>query len=66
MGQFTDAGAITVLAPICAKDVDVLGSWGTPATICRWVDMLYGTKAKYPSFDMPERVVFRKMGSRAR
>ena len=36
MGQFTDAGSIeTSWHRICTKDLNVLGSWGLPATICR-------------------------------
>jgi threonine dehydrogenase-like Zn-dependent dehydrogenase len=54
MGQFTDAGAITTSwHRICAKDINVLGSWGfTGNDLPLGVDMLYRAKAKYPWFDM--------------
>src|SRR5262249_47158286 len=43
MGQFTDAGAITTSwHRICAKDINVLGSWGfTGNDLPLGVDMLY-------------------------
>ena len=54
MGQFTDAGAIaTSWHRICAKDLNVLGSWGFTANdLPLGVDMLYRTRDKYPWLEM--------------
>ena len=64
MGQFTDAGAITTSwHRICAKDVNVLGSWGfTGNDLPLGVDMLYRAKAKYPWFDMQTLYPFSEDG----
>jgi threonine dehydrogenase-like Zn-dependent dehydrogenase len=50
MGQFTDAGSIeTSWHRICAKDINVLGSWAFTANdLPLGVDMLYKARAKYP------------------
>jgi len=54
MGQFTDAGSInTSWHRICAKDINVLGSWGfTGNDLPLGVDMLYRTRDKYPWLEM--------------
>ena len=54
MGQFTDAGSIaTSWHRICAKDINVLGSWAfTGNDLPLGVDMLYRARRKYPWFDM--------------
>ena len=54
MGQFTDAGSIeTSWHRICAKDLNVLGSWGFTANdLPLGVDMLYQARDKYPWRDM--------------
>jgi threonine dehydrogenase-like Zn-dependent dehydrogenase len=54
MGQFTDAGAIqTSWHRICAKDLNVLGSWAFTANdLPLGVDMLYRARARYPFLDM--------------
>jgi threonine dehydrogenase-like Zn-dependent dehydrogenase len=54
MGQFTDAGSIaTSWHRICAKDINVLGSWGfTGNDLPLGVDMLHRTRAKYPWLEM--------------
>jgi hypothetical protein len=54
MGQFTDAGSIaTSWHRICAKDLNVLGSWAfTGNDLPLGVDMLYRGRRKYPWFDM--------------
>jgi threonine dehydrogenase-like Zn-dependent dehydrogenase len=64
MGQFTDAGAITTpWHRICAKDINVLGSWGfTGNDLPLGVDMLYRAKAKYPWFDMQTLYPFSEDG----
>jgi threonine dehydrogenase-like Zn-dependent dehydrogenase len=64
MGQFTDAGAITTSwHRICAKDINVLGSWGFTANdLPLGVDMLYRAKAKYPWFDMQTLYPFSEDG----
>jgi threonine dehydrogenase-like Zn-dependent dehydrogenase len=64
MGQFTDAGAITTSwHRICAKDINVLGSWGfTGNDLPLGVDMLYRAKAKYPWFDMQTLYPFSEDG----
>jgi len=64
MGQFTDAGAITTSwHRICAKDINVLGSWGfTGNDLPLGVDMLYRGKAKYPWFDMQTLYPFSEDG----
>ncbi len=50
MGQFTDAGSImTSWHRICAKDLNVLGSWAFTANdLPLGVDMLYQARDKYP------------------
>jgi threonine dehydrogenase-like Zn-dependent dehydrogenase len=50
MGQFTDAGSIeTSWHRICAKDINILGSWAFTANdLPLGVDMLYKARAKYP------------------
>jgi threonine dehydrogenase-like Zn-dependent dehydrogenase len=54
MGQFTDAGAIaTSWHRICAKDLNVLGSWAFTANdLPLGVDMLDRARDKYPWLDM--------------
>ena len=54
MGQFTDAGSITTSwHRICAKDLNVLGSWGfTGNDLPLGVDMLYRARDKYPWLKM--------------
>ena len=50
MGQFTDAGSIsTNWHRICAKDLNVLGSWAFTANdLPLGVDMLYRARDRYP------------------
>jgi threonine dehydrogenase-like Zn-dependent dehydrogenase len=50
MGQFTDAGSImTSWHRICAKDLNVLGSWAFTANdLPLGVEMLYKARDKYP------------------
>ena len=64
MGQFTDAGAIaTSWHRICAKDINVLGSWGfTGNDLPLGVDMLYRGQSKYPWFDMQTLYPFSEDG----
>src|SRR5262249_631412 len=64
MGQFTDAGAITTSwHRFCAKDINVLGSWGfTGNDLPLGVDMLYRAKTKYPWFDMQTLYPFSEDG----
>ena len=64
MGQFTDAGAITTSwHRICAKDINVLGSWAfTGDDLPLGVDMLYRGQAKYPWFDMQTLYPFSEEG----
>jgi threonine dehydrogenase-like Zn-dependent dehydrogenase len=64
MGQFTDAGSImTSWHRICAKDINVLGSWGfTGNDLPLGVDMLYRTRAKYPWLDMQTLYPFSEEG----
>jgi threonine dehydrogenase-like Zn-dependent dehydrogenase len=54
MGQFTDSGSIaTSWHRICAKDLNVLGSWAFTANdLPLGVDMLYRTRNKYPWLEM--------------
>ena len=54
MGQFTDAGSIaTSWHRICAKDLNVLGSWAFTANdLPLGVDMLYRARDKYPWREM--------------
>jgi hypothetical protein len=54
MGQFTDAGSIeTSWHRICAKDINVLGSWAFTANdLPLGVDMLDRARAKYPWYAM--------------
>jgi len=64
MGQFTDAGSImTSWHRICAKDINVLGSWGfTGNDLPLGVDMLYRTRAKYPWLNMQTLYPFSEEG----
>ena len=64
MGQFTDAGAImTSWHRICAKDINVLGSWGfTGNDLPLGVDMLYRTRGKYPWLEMQTLYPFSEDG----
>ena len=64
MGQFTDAGPIaTSWHHICAKDLNVLGSWAFTANdLPLGVDMLYRTRAKYPWLDMQTLYPFTEQG----
>jgi threonine dehydrogenase-like Zn-dependent dehydrogenase len=64
MGQFTDAGAITTSwHRFCAKDINVLGSWGfTGNDLPLGVDMLYRTRTKYPWLDMQTLYPFSEDG----
>src|ERR1700758_5111769 len=64
MGQFTDAGSIeTSWHRICAKDLNVLGSWGfTGNDLPLGVDMLYPTRAKYPWLEMQTLYPFSEEG----
>jgi threonine dehydrogenase-like Zn-dependent dehydrogenase len=64
MGQFTDAGSIqTSWHRICAKDLNVLGSWGFTANdLVLGVDMLYRTRATYPWLDMQTLYPFDEKG----
>ena len=64
MGQFTDAGKIeTSWHRICAKDLNVLGSWAfTGNDLPLGVDMLYRTRNKYPYFDMQTIYPFTEAG----
>jgi threonine dehydrogenase-like Zn-dependent dehydrogenase len=50
MGQFTDAGSIeTNWHRICAKDINVLGSWAfTPNDIPLGIQMLHRVRNQYP------------------
>ena len=54
MGQFTDAGSIeTSWHRICAKDLNVLGSWAFTANdLPKGVDMLWQARDRYPWFEM--------------
>ena len=54
MGQFTDAGSIaTSWHRICAKDLNVLGSWAfTGNDLPLGVDMLFRARDKYPWLEM--------------
>ena len=64
LAQFTDAGAITTSwHRICAKDINVLGSWAfTGDDLPLGVDMLYRGQAKYPWFDMQTLYPFSEEG----
>ena len=64
MGQFTDAGSITTSwHRFCAKDVNLLGSWGfTGNDLPLGVDMLYRARAKYPWLDMQTLYPFSEEG----
>ena len=68
MGQFTDAGSIeTSWHRICAKDLNVLGSWGfTGNDLPLGVDMLYRTRDKYPWLEMQTLYPFSEDGDRPR
>ena len=64
MGQFTDAGSIaTSWHRICAKDLNVLGSWAfTANNLPLGVDMLYRCRNKYPSLEMQTLYPFAEEG----
>jgi len=64
MGQFTDAGSIaTSWHRICAKDLNVLGSWAFTANdLPLGVDMLYRTRDKYPWLEMQTLYPFTEDG----
>src|SRR6266576_3249571 len=64
MSQFTDAGSIaTSWHRICAKDLNVLGSWAFTANdLPLGVDMLYRTRNKYPWLDMQTLYPFTQDG----
>lgn len=64
MGQFTDAGAIeTNWHRICAKDLNVLGSWAfTGNDLPLGVDMLYRSRHRRPWFDMQTLYPFSEAG----
>ena len=64
MGQFTDAGAIeTNWHRICAKDINVLGSWAfTGNDLPLGVDMLYRSRHRRPWLDMQTLYPFSEDG----
>ena len=64
MGQFTDAGKIeTSWHRICAKDLNVLGSWAfTGNDLPLGVDMLYHARDKYPWLEMQTLYPFTEEG----
>jgi threonine dehydrogenase-like Zn-dependent dehydrogenase len=64
MGQFTDAGAIeTNWHRICAKDLNVLGSWAfTGNDLPLGVDMLYRARHRRPWLDMQTLYPFSEDG----
>jgi threonine dehydrogenase-like Zn-dependent dehydrogenase len=64
MGQFTDAGAIeTNWHRICAKDLNVLGSWAfTGNDLPLGVDMLYRARHRRPWLDMQTLYPFSEEG----
>jgi threonine dehydrogenase-like Zn-dependent dehydrogenase len=64
MGQFTDAGKIeTSWHRICAKDLNVLGSWAfTGNDLPLGVDMLYRARDKYPWLEMQTIYPFTEEG----
>ncbi len=64
MGQFTDAGSInTSWHRICAKDLNVLGSWAFTANdLPLGVDMLHRARKKYPWLDMQSLYPFDEDG----
>ncbi|MFL5056615.1 MAG: zinc-binding dehydrogenase, partial [Microvirga sp.] len=64
MGQFTDAGTIeTSWHRICAKDLNVLGSWAfTGNDLPLGVDMLYRARDKYPWLEMQTLYPFTEEG----
>jgi threonine dehydrogenase-like Zn-dependent dehydrogenase len=64
MGQFTDAGAVTTSwHRICAKDLNILGSWGfTGNDLPLGVEMLYRRRDKYPWLDMQTLYPFSEDG----
>jgi threonine dehydrogenase-like Zn-dependent dehydrogenase len=64
MGQFTGAGSIqTSWHRICAKDLNVLGSWAFTANdLPLGVDMLYRTSTKYPWLEMQTLYPFDEVG----
>ena len=64
MGQFTDAGSIdTNWHRICAKDINLLGSWAFTANdIPLAIDMLQRARDRYPWGDMQTRFPFTEEG----
>jgi threonine dehydrogenase-like Zn-dependent dehydrogenase len=64
MGQFTDAGSITTSwHRICAKDLNVLGSWAFTANdLALGIAMLDRTRDKYPWLDMQTLYSFDEEG----
>ena len=64
MGQFTDAGAIeTNWHRICAKDINVLGSWAFTANdIPLGIRLLHRARDRYPWHRMQSRYPFTKDG----
>src|SRR5215208_4440098 len=64
MGQFTDAGTIeTSWHRICAKDLNVLGSWAfTGNDLPLGVEMLYRARDKYPWLEMQTLYPFSEEG----
>jgi Zinc-binding dehydrogenase len=64
MGQFTDAGAVeTNWHRICAKDLNVIGSWAFTANdLPLGVDMLYRSRHRRPWLDMQTLYPFSETG----
>ena len=64
MGQFTDAGSIdTNWHRICAKDINLLGSWAFTANdIPLAIDMLQRARDRYPWGEMQTRFPFTEEG----
>ena len=64
MGQFTDAGSIeTNWHRICAKDINLLGSWAFTANdIPLAIDMLQRARARYPWDDIQTHFPFTEEG----
>lgn len=64
MGQFTDAGSIeTSWHRICAKDLNVLGSWAFTANdLPKGVDMLWQARDRYPWYEMQKLYDFTEEG----
>nr|PZN79910.1 MAG: sorbitol dehydrogenase [Pseudomonadota bacterium] len=64
MGQFTDAGSImTNWHRICAKDINILGSWAFTANdLPLGIEMLYKARDKYPWRKMQTLFPFTEQG----